>query len=80
MDTHKTVTYLLYYHSRYTFKALGAGFYGLRHAKDFRKTITDVIMQAGDADRYVYTYTRSIQEEVPEIRQGLIPRIALCWC
>ena len=38
--------------SSYTFKALGAGFYGLRNAKDFRQTITDVIMQAGDADRW----------------------------
>ena len=36
----------------YTFKALGAGFYGLRNAKDFRKPILEVIMQAGDADRY----------------------------
>ena len=37
---------------RYTFKALGAGFYGLRSAKSFRDTILEVIMQAGDADRY----------------------------
>lgn len=37
----------------YTFKALGAGFYGLRHAKDFRETLLKVIMQAGDADRCV---------------------------
>jgi hypothetical protein len=35
----------------YTFKALGAGFYGLRKGTDFRKTITEVIMEAGDADR-----------------------------
>lgn len=34
----------------YTFKALGAGFYGLRRAKDFRETIQEVIMEAGDAD------------------------------
>ncbi len=37
----------------YTFKALGAGFYGLRKGMDFRKTITEVIMEAGDADRLV---------------------------
>ena len=36
---------------RYTFKALGAGFYGLREGKDFRQTILEVIMEAGDADR-----------------------------
>ena len=41
--------------SRYTFKALGTGFYGLRCAKDFRKTILEVVMQAGDADRCVPT-------------------------
>lgn len=35
----------------YTFKALGAGFYGLRKGVDFRQTITEVIMEAGDADR-----------------------------
>ena len=35
----------------YTFKAMGAGFYGLRKGTDFRKTITEVIMEAGDADR-----------------------------
>ena len=40
----------------YTFKALGAGFYGLRHAKDFRETLLKVIMQAGDADRCVCVY------------------------
>lgn len=34
----------------YTFKALGAGFYGLRHATDFSTTLKKVIMQAGDAD------------------------------
>lgn len=39
-------------HLSYTFKALGAGFYGLRNASDFRKTIMQVVMQAGDADRY----------------------------
>lgn len=43
--------YSLCFH-RYTFKALGAGFYGLRTVKNFRDTITEVIMQAGDADRY----------------------------
>ena len=37
----------------YTFKALGAGFYGLRKGVDFKTTITEVIMEAGDADRYV---------------------------
>ena len=36
----------------YTFKALGAGFYGLHHkGADFKKTITEVIMEGGDADR-----------------------------
>lgn len=35
----------------YTFKALGAGFYGLHKGTDFRKTITEVIMEGGDADR-----------------------------
>ncbi len=36
----------------YTFKALGCGFYGLREGgpKDFKKIITNVIMEAGDAD------------------------------
>eukprot|EP00731_Ephydatia_muelleri_P020413 Em0013g140a len=34
----------------YTFKALGAGFYGLRKATDFRKTIMELIMEGGDAD------------------------------
>lgn len=38
----------------YTFKAMGAGFYGLRKAKDFRETITEVIMEGGDADRLVH--------------------------
>lgn len=38
----------------YTFKALGAGFYGLRNAKDFREMLIKVIMEAGDADRCVY--------------------------
>ena len=39
----------------YTFKALGAGFYGLRHStkKKFRDIILEVIMEAGDADRCV---------------------------
>ena len=38
----------------YTFKALGAGFYGLRHSrknKSFKEIILEVIMEAGDADR-----------------------------
>lgn len=35
----------------YTFKALGAGFYGLQKGTDFKKTITEVIMEGGDADR-----------------------------
>lgn len=35
----------------YTFKCLGAGFYGLRKGgADFRGTIRDVVMEAGDAD------------------------------
>ena len=35
----------------YTFKCLGAGFYGLRKGGlDFRGTIRDVVMEAGDAD------------------------------
>ncbi len=38
-------------HYSYTFKALGAGFYGLRTTTDFRQSIKEVIMQAGDADR-----------------------------
>ena len=41
-----------YFVYSYTFKALGAGFYGLHNADDFRKTIMQVVMQAGDADRY----------------------------
>ena len=38
----------------YTYKAFGAGFYGLRMAskKSFREIINAVIMEAGDADRY----------------------------
>ena len=38
----------------YTFKALGAGFYGLRNSrkKGFKEIILEVIMEAGDADRY----------------------------
>ncbi len=37
----------------YTFKAMGAGFYGLRHSrkKSFRDIIIEIIMEAGDADR-----------------------------
>jgi cyanate permease len=37
----------------YTFKAMGAGFYGLRHSreKSFRDIILEIIMEAGDADR-----------------------------
>ena len=35
----------------YTLKCLGAGFYGLRKGgADFRGTICDVVMEAGDAD------------------------------
>ena len=35
----------------YTYKCLGAGFYGLRKGGlDFRGTIRDVVMEAGDAD------------------------------
>ena len=36
---------------RYTFKALGAGFYGLRNSrkKTFREIISEVIMEVGDA-------------------------------
>ena len=39
----------------YTYKAFGAGFYGLKRSlkKNFREIITEVIMRAGDADRYV---------------------------
>ena len=42
----------------YTYKAFGAGFYGLRKAskkKSFRDVILKVIMEAGDADRCVST-------------------------
>lgn len=37
----------------YTFKAMGAGFYGLRHSKKktFKEIILEIIMEAGDADR-----------------------------
>ena len=35
----------------YTFKALGCGFYGLRKGVNFRETIMEVVMEAGDADR-----------------------------
>ena len=38
---------------RYTFKCLGAGFWGLRNGTDFRKAIMKLIMEAGDADRCV---------------------------
>ena len=34
----------------YTFKPLGAGFYGLRKATHFRETIMKLIMEGGDAD------------------------------
>lgn len=34
----------------YTFKAVGAGFYGLRTAKDFLSCLRKVIAEAGDAD------------------------------
>ena len=35
----------------YTLKCLGAGFYGLRKGgMDFRGTLRDVVMEAGDAD------------------------------
>lgn len=37
----------------YTFKALGAGFYGLRKGNNFKTTISEVIMEGGDADRWV---------------------------
>lgn len=36
----------------YTFKALGAGFFSLRNAKNFRDMLLEVIMEGGDADRY----------------------------
>ncbi len=35
----------------YTFKALGAGFFSLRNAKNFRDMLLKVIMEGGDADR-----------------------------
>jgi len=35
----------------YTFKALGSGFYSLRHSQNFREMMLRVIMEAGDADR-----------------------------
>jgi len=35
---------------RYTFKTMGAGFYALQNSKDFRKTIIELVMEAGDAD------------------------------
>ena len=38
----------------YTYKTLGCGFYGLRKGEnDFRKTLIDVVMEAGDADTLV---------------------------
>ena len=45
---YQCVTMLFSY--SYTFKALGAGFYGLRKATDFRETIMKLIMEGGDAD------------------------------
>ena len=44
----------------YTFKALGAGFYSLRKGANFKKTITEVIMEAGDADRSVGSFLFSL--------------------
>lgn len=32
---------------------MGSGFYGLRKGTDFRKTIIELIMEGGDADRYI---------------------------
>jgi len=37
-------------HYRYTFKTMGAGFYALQNSKDFKKTIMELVMEAGDAD------------------------------
>eukprot|EP00118_Oscarella_pearsei_P013353 m.106106 g.106106 ORF g.106106 m.106106 type:complete len:424 (+) comp37250_c0_seq14:96-1367(+) len=34
----------------YTFKTLGAGFYGFEHFNDYWKAIMELIMEAGDAD------------------------------
>ncbi|XP_062506783.1 ADP-ribosylarginine hydrolase Tri1-like [Corticium candelabrum] len=34
----------------YTYKALGAGFFGLRNFSKFEKAISELVMQAGDAD------------------------------
>ncbi len=34
----------------YTFKTMGCGFYGLLQGRDFRTTIMEVVMEAGDAD------------------------------
>eukprot|EP00117_Sycon_ciliatum_P018021 scpid43169/ scgid16793/ Uncharacterized protein MJ1187 len=34
----------------YTYKAMGAGIFGLRTDTDFRRTITELVMEAGDAD------------------------------
>jgi ADP-ribosylglycohydrolase len=36
---------------RYTFKTLGCSFFALRYGTDFRKTITEIVMQAGDAGK-----------------------------
>ncbi len=58
----------------YTFKAMGAGFYGLRKGTDFRKTITEVIMEAGDADRLVTISHCSVELTFP------IPLPQQCIC
>ncbi|KAJ4456371.1 putative Histone deacetylase 6 [Paratrimastix pyriformis] len=34
----------------YTLKCAGAGFYALRHGRDFRETMTRIVMEGGDAD------------------------------
>jgi ADP-ribosylglycohydrolase len=34
----------------YTYKALGAGFFGLKHFSDFEKAISRLLMEGGDAD------------------------------
>lgn len=34
----------------YTYKALGSAFYAFRNENDFRKAITDITMEGGDAD------------------------------
>ena len=48
---------VLVYCTRYTFKALGAGFYGLRTESGFKPTIKQVIMEAGDADRLIHIHS-----------------------